>query len=171
MKILNKITVLAAFMLAGINIASAQTRAQKKEAKQAEIKAMVDAQNYVFKANYALPMRGGSRALTSDYDLVVSKDTIISFLPYFGRAYIAPTVNPTDGGIKINTTKFSYVATIKKNNLWTITIKPKDKNITDWRDVQSMILSISPDGYGSLQVVSTNRDPISFNGYIEARKK
>jgi hypothetical protein len=171
MKILNKIALVAAFIFIGANISNAQTKAEKKAAKQAEIKKLIDDQNFVFKANYALPMRGGSRALTSDYDLVVTRDTIISFLPYFGRAYVAPPPGTTDGGIKVNTTKFSYVSTIKKNNSWIITIKPKDKNIADWRDVQTFNLSISPDGYGSLQVTSSNRDPISFNGYVEARRK
>jgi hypothetical protein len=171
MKILNKITLLAAFIFIGINVTRAQTKAEKKEARQAETQKMLKDQNFVFKANYALPMRGGSRALTSDYDLLVTKDTIVSFLPYFGRAYVAPPPGTTDGGIKVNTTKFSYVSTIKKNDSWTITIKPKDKNIADWRDVQSFMLNISADGYGSLQVISSNRDPISFNGYVEARKK
>jgi hypothetical protein len=174
MKILTRIALLAAVLFIGINVAGAQTKptkAEKKAAEQAAIKAMIDAQNFVFKANYALPMRGGSRSLTSDYDLVVSKDTIVSFLPYFGRAYVAPTISPTDGGIKINTTKFSYSSTTKKSGNWLIIIKPKEKNMADWRDVQTFTLNISSNGYGSLQVISTNRDPISFNGYVEARKK
>jgi hypothetical protein len=173
MKIFNKIVLLAIFIFIGANVTIAQTKqtkAEKKAAKQAEIKQMVEAQNFVFKANYALPMRGGSRALTSDYDLTISKDTIVSFLPYFGRAYVAPPPGTTDGGIKVNTTKFTY-SSAKKGSGWNITIKPKEKNIADWRDVQTFNLSISQDGYGSLQVTSTNRDPISFNGYIEARRK
>lgn len=173
MKILNKIALLAIFIFIGANVTNAQTKqtkAEKKAAKQTEIKQMVEAQNFVFKANYALPMRGGSRALTSDYDLTIGKDTIVSFLPYFGRAYVAPPPGTTDGGIKVNTTKFTY-SSVKKGSGWNITIKPKEKNIADWRDVQTFNLSISQDGYGSLQVTSTNRDPISFNGYIEARRK
>ncbi|WP_183559279.1 DUF4251 domain-containing protein [Mucilaginibacter sp. SP1R1] len=173
MKFLNKITVLIALAFISINTVNAQTsRKDKKAAQVAEIKTIVEAQNYVFKANYALPSRGSSRSLTSDYDFVVSKDTIIAYLPYFGRAYTAP-YNPTEGGIKFTNTHFSYVSKAGKKGGWTVTIKPtgKDKNISDWRDVQILTLSISTDGYASLQVISSNRDPISFNGTIEARKK
>lgn len=171
MKILNKIALVAAFIFIGVNVTNAQTKAEKKAARQAEIKKMIEDQNFVFKANYALPMRGGSRALTSDYDLVITKDTIISFLPYFGRSYVAPNLGSSDGGIKINTTKFGYSLTTKKSGNWVIMIKPKERNLADWRDVQTFNLNISPDGYGSLQVTSSNRDPISFNGYVEARRK
>jgi hypothetical protein len=169
MKLLRNLSMAFALMLLSISVVNAQTTRKEKQAKrQAEVKSNVDAQNYVFKANYVNPMRGVGRALTSDYDLVVSKDTIIAFLPYFGRAYVAPT-NPTEGGIKFTSTKFSYEAKPGKNGSYKIVIKPMDKNMTNWRDVQSLRLDISADGYASLNVSSTNRDNISFNGTIETR--
>ncbi|MEN0055859.1 MAG: DUF4251 domain-containing protein [Mucilaginibacter sp.] len=169
MKILNKIATLFLMSLISISLVHAQTsRKDKKAAHAAEIKSMVEAQDYVFDANYVTPMRGISRSLNSPYDLVISKDTITAFLPYFGQAYQAP-YNPTDGGIKFTTTKFSYNSKVGKKGDWTITIKPTDRSISNWRDVQTMTLSISTDGYASLQVISTNRDPISFNGTIEKR--
>ena len=172
MKLLTRLALVASLIFIGFSATYAQTKtkAEKKAAERAKIKEMVEAQNFVFKATYASPMRGGGRSLTSDYDLNIGKDTIVSFLPYFGRAFVAPNPGTTDGGIKVNTTKFSYVSTSKGGG-WNITIKPKDKNISDWRDVQTFNLSVSQDGYGSLQVISTNRDAISFTGYIEAKRK
>lgn len=173
MKSLKNILVLLLLAFISIGIANAQsTRKERKAAHVDEIKQIVDDQNYVFKANYVNPMRGAGRALTSDYDLVVSKDTVKAFLPYFGRAYTAP-YNPTEGGIKFTNTHFTYTSTAGKKGGWNIIIKPtgKDKNISDWRDVQTMRLDISPDGYASLQVISSNRDAISFNGTVEKRKK
>ncbi|MGF7037115.1 DUF4251 domain-containing protein [Mucilaginibacter lappiensis] len=173
MKSLKKISILLVLAFISLNVAYAQTtRKDKKAAHVAEIKSMVEAQNYIFNANYVIPSRGASMSLTSNYDLVVSKDTIIAFLPYFGRSYAAP-YNPTEGGIKFTNTHFTYNSKAGKKGGWTVTIKPigKDKNVSDWRDVQSMMLSISSDGYASLQVISSNRTPISFNGTIEARKK
>jgi hypothetical protein len=171
MKLLKNIFLLLAFVLMCISTVNAQsTRKEKQAAKAAEIKSLIDAQNYVFKANYANPTRGTGRALTSDYDLVVSKDTIIAFLPYFGRAYTAP-YNPTEGGIKFTNTHFTYTSTAGKKGGWTIIIKPTNKNISDWRDIQTMIFNISSDGYASLQVISSNREGISFNGTIEKRGK
>jgi hypothetical protein len=173
MKFLKNISVLLLLAFISINAANAQsTGKDKKAARALAIKNMVEGQNYVFKANYAVPMRGTSRSLTSEYDLTVSKDTVSAFLPYFGRAYTAP-YNPTEGGIKFTNTHFTYTLKPGKKSGWNIVIKPtgKDKNISDWRDVQALRLDISADGYASLQVTSSNRDPISFNGTIEKRGK
>ncbi len=171
MKLLNKIAIVFFLTFLGNNMVSAQsTRKERKAARAAEIKSIVDARNYVFKANYVNPARGASTALTSNYDMVVSKDTIIAFLPYFGRAYLAP-YNPAEGGIKFTNTHFTYSSKTNKGGNWTITIRPTNKNIADWRDIQSMIFNISTDGYASLQVISSNRDAISFNGTIEKREK
>lgn len=147
---------------------SQTTKKQKNAAKTAAIKGMIDSVKYVFEANYAYPLRGTQKNLTSNYDVHVSKDTIVAYLPYYGRAYTAPQ-DPTEGGIKFTSTNFSYTKEQRKNGSWRIIIKPKDGNGTDWRDARQLMFDITPDGYASLQVISTNRDPISFNGTIERK--
>jgi hypothetical protein len=171
MKRLVKLTLVPVMMILCCQLTIAQsTRLQKKQAKEQTIKTLVENNNFVFDANYAIPQRGGSRQLTSTYDLTVKKDSIIAYLPYFGRAYLSPAPGETEGGIKFACTNFSYDKKQGKNGSWNITIKPKDKDITNWRDVQQMILTISADGYASLNVISSNRDPISFNGEILAKE-
>jgi hypothetical protein len=143
-------------------------KADKQAEKTAAIKNMVDSQNYVFKAQSAMPMSGRTRQLTSDYDLKVTKSEVVSYLPYFGRAYTAP-IDPTQGGIQFTSKDFDYTVAARKKGGWDIQIKPKD-----YRDVQQLSLSITESGYATLQVTSTNRQPISFNGYVTAiqtRKK
>ncbi|WP_259067605.1 DUF4251 domain-containing protein [Mucilaginibacter sp. X4EP1] len=172
MKTLVKLLLTPAIIFCVLSIAAAQTTKQQKQAaKEATIKKMVDSVHYVFKANYALPMRGGQKTLTSDYDFIVKKDTITAYLPYFGRAYTAPNdIYTNEGGIKFKTADFSYDNKPGKKGGWEITIKPKDSNISNWRSVQQMYLSISTNGYATLRVISSNRDPISFDGYIESIK-
>jgi hypothetical protein len=136
-----------------------------KASKESSIKNMVDARNYVFVAQTALPVTGGMRQLTSYYDLKVSKDTIVSALPYFGRAYTAP-IDPTEGGINFTSTKFDYTTTERKKGGWDVSIKTKDG-----KDAQQLFLTISENGYAALQVTSNNRQAISFNGYITERKQ
>jgi hypothetical protein len=168
MKTLIKLFFAIAAILGCLNLAHAQnTKKEKQAAHAAAIKKMVDSVNFVFEANTAIPQTGGTRQLTSEYDLRVVKDTIIAFLPYFGRAYLAPNPGETEGGIKFTSTNFIYTSKQKKNGSWDIFIKPKDNNISDWRDVQQLRLTISSDGYATLQVTSSNRDPISFYGYIK----
>ena len=149
----------------------AHAQSSKKEKQAASVKKMIDDGNYVFKANIAIPQRGSSRQLTEEYDLKVVKDTVTAYLPYFGRAYLAPAPGTTEGGIKFTSTNFNYSSKQKKNGSWDIYIKPKDNNISDWRDVQQLRLSISTNGYASLQVISSNRDPISFEGEIAQKNK
>ena len=170
MKMLLKLSFVFMLISACLNTVNAQTtKKEKQAAKAAAVKKMVDEHHFVFVANYVTPMRGASKALTSDYDLKVLKDTVVSFLPYFGQAYLAPT-DPTEGGIKFTWTRFDYTVVTRKNGSWDITIKPKETNITQSRDVQKMILRVSTAGYASLQVLSTNRDAISFDGEIEEIK-
>jgi len=134
-----------------------------KKEKQNAVKSMVDSKDYVFKADYVIPMRGTSRSLTSDYDLAVSKDTVKAYLPFFGRAYTAP-IDPTQGGIKFTSTDFNYQTKEKKKGGWQVTIELKDAD-----DVRQLMLDISENGYASLRVTSNNREAISFNGYIKER--
>jgi hypothetical protein len=127
------------------------------------VKSGIDAKRFVFHAQNALPSSGRSRTLTSDYDLRVSQDTLISNLPYYGRAYSVP-YGSGDGGFNFTSTQFEYSATPGKKKGWNISIKPKDVN-----DFREFSLSISDNGYGTLQVLTNNRQPISFNGYISAK--
>lgn len=153
------------------NLSDAQpTKAEKKATKAAEIKRIITSNNYAFKANYVIPMSMSPRALTSDYDVRVSKGKLEVYLPYFGRAYSAPR-DLNDGGIKLNTTDYDYKAVEKKKGGWDITIKPKKTTINTVNDVQIMRLDVSNDGYASLQVTLGSRQPISFNGYVEEIKK
>jgi hypothetical protein len=103
--------------------------------------------------------------LTSDYSLTVRKDSVISYLPYFGRAYTAP-IGKTSGGIEFTSTDFVYTSKQNKKGGWQIEIKPNDET-----DVRQMLLTVSKNGYGSLSVTSNNRQAISFNGYIDKQSK
>lgn len=140
------------------------TAQKNKVIKAREIKNLIETQQFVFKAQFVTPMNGRQRFLTSDYPVSISKDTITGDLPYFGRAYAAP-INPTEGGIRFTSTNFDYKKEERKKGSWDISIKPKDVS-----DVQLLTLSVFENGNSALQVISTNRQPISFNGFIEAKK-
>lgn len=99
------------------------------------IKNLIEAQRYTFKAQTANPASGRTRQLTTEYDLKVSKDTVIACLPYFGRAYSVPA-DLTGGGINFTSMQFDYNVSKGKNNRWEIIIKPKDAN-----DVQELSLT------------------------------
>ncbi|WP_295798751.1 DUF4251 domain-containing protein [Mucilaginibacter sp.] len=172
MKKLTKLAIVSVLILSCFQTVLAQktSRAAREAAKVAKVKALIDAQNYVFQADYVIPQRGNSKSLTFGYDMVVSKDTLQTYLPYYGQVTLAPT-DASDGGIKLNTTNFSYEAKAGKKGGYEIIIKLKDNFNQGSKDVRYMRLQVSATGYASLQVISNNRDPISFNGTIEDRKE
>lgn len=148
-------------IIADVPVVSGQ---KQPTAKEIAITKLVDSQQYVFYAQYVIPSNGRQRNLTSDYTVSVSKDTVTSDLPFFGRAYSAP-INPGDGGIKFTSTNFSYKLEQRKKGGWIVTIKAPDAP-----GVQQLNMTIFENGTASLLVTSTSRQPISFNGYIRGRK-
>ncbi|MBW8686946.1 DUF4251 domain-containing protein [Chitinophaga rhizophila] len=156
------LTVFTLFMGLSADKSYAQ---DSKPDKQEVIQQIVAARNFVFKVQTVQPTGPSpNRQITSEYDLKISPDSIISFLPYFGRAYTAP-MDPTKGGIQFTSTKFDYKQEARKKGGWDITIKPQDT-----QDTRLMTLTVSDNGYASLQVISNNRQPISFTGYITQKK-
>lgn len=124
----------------------------------------IKSKEFVFKAQTVMPMTGASRQLTSEYDVKFLSDSIVAYLPYFGRAYSAGYGE--GGGIDFTSTKFDYKVKQRRKGGWDIAIKPLDA-----KDIQQLNFTISENGYATLQVTSNNRQPISFNGYIIERKR
>lgn len=161
---------LLSFFVFSWNNVSAQstktTRAQKTAAKKQDIKNLIDNHNFIFMAQMALPMGWNTVQLNYNYSLTISKDSVDSYLPYYGRAYVAPTnpTDPTQTGIQFKSKKFDYNNGNKKSG-WEITIVPHDV-----KETRQMILTVSDLGYASLNVISNNRQPISFNGYVTENK-
>ncbi len=151
-------------LLCNSNFIKAQsTRAQKKQDKLNAVKKMVGNHSYVFLAQRANPLNWTTINLNYDYNVTVSKDSVNSYLPYYGRAYVAP-YNPTDlaeTGIKFNSKNFDYKENPSKHSGWEVTILPHDV-----KETRSFILNISELGYANLSVISNNRQQISFDGYI-----
>jgi Domain of unknown function (DUF4251) len=128
------------------------------------LKTMVESKQFGFHVQTAIPSGGSSRQLTSDYDLKVYPERVVSYLPFFGRAYSLP-YGSGQGGFEFTSAKFSYSYTPRKKGGWEIRVKPTD--IPDFREFS---LTVSAGGYGTLQAFSNNRQPISFTGYMVAAK-
>lgn len=158
------ITLFVAALALNTTYAQNAKKDREKE-KAAKVQSIVKAKDFVFVAESALPMGGRSIFLTSPYNISVSNDTLLTDLPYYGRAYSAP-INPSEGGIRFTSTNFDYNVQARKKSGWDILITPKDT-----RDVRQLYLSTSENGYASLLVSSNNRQAITFTGYIKDRKK
>lgn len=153
-------TILPLLLICLLAGSCASSRSQDIDENNATA-SLVNAGNFLFRVQTATPMNGRLIQLTSEYEVKVTKDSIISFLPYFGRAFTAP-MDPTKGGINFTSTQFSNKLRQRRNGGWELTIKPSDAP-----EIQTFNFSITPSGYATLQVTSTNRQPISFYGKIE----
>ena len=147
-----------------LSLAFAGTTVAQNEKKD-PVKDAIESKHFVFKARTVMPATGGVRQLTSEYDLTVNNDSVVAYLPYFGRAYSA-TPGKTSDGINFTSTDFTYNVTQGKKGGWMIEIKPKDAG-----DVQLLNLDLSKNGYGTLHVNNQNRQAISFTGKADPIKK
>jgi hypothetical protein len=153
------IALLLFCIITGLNKTYAQN------AKDSLLKELIASQRFAFIAQTATPLNGHIKQLTSEYDLIIKKDTVEAYLPYYGIAY-SPSIGTTDGGIDFKTTKFTYTIKDRKKGGWNITITPD--NIPS---SQKLVLDISSSGYATLDVNSNSRQSISFYGYIKEIKQ
>lgn len=139
---------------------------QNKFNKQAKVQRLLDSKDFVFVAESANPMGGGNIRLTSSfYQLSFHKDSLNSFLPYFGTAFRAP-YGTSESPLIFSSSDFTYDATASKSGTRTLIIKMNEPE-----DPSVLTLTVSSSGYGTLQVSSVHRQPISFYGVIEPNTK
>jgi hypothetical protein len=130
----------------------------------ASIRRMIESQNFVFVAEYVNPIGVSRRILTANqYDISITKDSIESYLPYFGRGYTAP-LSPSDVDFTFTSTKFSY-AVIPTRKGWNVLIKTTDQTY-----LQQLFFTIFSNGSVSLNITSLDKSSLSYDGFIAARK-
>ncbi|MCJ0742179.1 DUF4251 domain-containing protein [Pedobacter montanisoli] len=154
---------------------TAHTFAQKPD--EAMIAKIVEAKNFIFIADNATPsnstelnrimskigngMATGSINLNGQgYTLKIAPDSVIAYLPYYGRSYNAP-IGQNEGGVKFKSKDFKYKSKKNKKGSWDIEI-----NINDVNENYRMSLNIGKTGYASLSLSSNNKQNITYNGYI-----
>lgn len=135
------------------------TDPQVKLNKIKEIETKLEVLDYTFEALMANPMGGKPIHLTSSYTLKVSPDSVIAYLPYFGRAYSVS--NPSEGGIKFTSTNFDYRVEEKKKGTTSVSIQ-----INDNPENYKLSLLIGEMGNSTLYVSQNNKQAITFTGNI-----
>ena len=124
--------------------------------KGMNVKSVLEGKHFIFKAQSVSPTAMPMRQLTGDnYNLRVTGDTLVSYLPYFGRAFSAPSPG-APGGYSFTSTDFTYTAKARRKGGWDVVIKPKDVN-----DVREFSLNVSESGYATLRALSNNRQLIT----------
>ena len=99
--------------------------------------------------------------LDSGYGIWFKKNNMEVVLPYFGRSYKAP-VNTDQVSFRFTSKDFTMTKSQGKKNKIIYTIIPNDNNT-----VQKIYLEIYPSGSAMVSIDANDRQPISYDGFIE----
>jgi hypothetical protein len=136
---------------------------EDKTAMEAALQEAIENRMFVVEVTRALPMGGGSRALTTSYSLEVNNEEVKSYLPYFGRAYSVPYGGGE--GLIFNSVITDYQSSTDKKGTVIIEFNTKSKE-----DRLVYRVRITPSGVSIIDVTSINRQPISFHGRAYPKK-
>src|SRR5690349_21534324 len=104
-----------------------------------ELKNLIQNKTYVFEPRAVIPTGGPTRQLNYNYELSLKGDTLVSYLPYFGRSYTANF--SSEGPMDFRSTNFEYEITDRKKGGWEIMMLP-----TDTKEVRQMRLTVMDNG-------------------------
>lgn len=155
-KVMEKVRLL--FFL-GIALLSGGQSLFSQDKVEQKTKAKIESRHYIINVDRALPMQGRSVNLTSSYSLEIRNDSVISYLPYFGRAYTVPYGG--GNGMIFREPLTDYTISFDKKNAARIKFRTKTTEGT-----ADFNLQIFPNGSSSIQVTPSNRQSISYQGTL-----
>lgn len=138
--------------------AARMTTAEKALVEQTVFQ-QLDAKDYTVLIQFMIPSAGPSRAVTN-YSVKVSGDTLVSYLPYFGRAYNLPYGGGK--GLDFTAPISAYQDLLRTDGSHEILIRCSN-------DEDSFLYAIDIYGNGNafLTVSSRNRETISYSGELD----
>ena len=90
-----KLILLCLSGMLAMQSATAQSRSEKKAQTERNVREAINADHYKINVDYMQPMKGRSRALTSDYSIEIRNDSV--FLPALLRSGIQCTLRRREG--------------------------------------------------------------------------
>lgn len=132
---------------------------------QDDIKQAILSDQWVFVAQSASPQGGRTQFLTSRYEFRKAKDTINSYLPYYGRSYSGAGAMTNSNPLDFKSTDFTLEKEEKKKGGWRVTVKLKDVSA-----IRVMTFELYENGSANLNVTLNDRSPINYLGKVEALK-
>ena len=152
------LSFVALIMLSGC--ATQEERAARAAEQTAKVKAALAERHYKIGVNYMYPNGGRAKSVSFGYGVEVRNDSLISYLPYFGRAYNIPY----GGGKGLNFSEriASYQESQANNGQRLIEIELKNDE-----DTYLYTIKVFDNGNSSIDVLSRQRERISYSGEME----
>lgn len=141
-----------------------QSKEEKKGLEAEDVKKTIETQRFTIEVDRALPMGGKAINLTSLYSLEMRGDSVISYLPYFGRAYSLPYGG--GDGLHFETSITDYQLTFDKKGTAQIKFVART---TD--DTFRFNVHLFSNGSATINVTPTNRQSITYQGDLAQVKE
>lgn len=137
-----------------------ELKAFKKQQQMEQTASLVEKKQFVYKAIRAFPLGYRTIELFDNPNFItISKDTVISDMPYYGRVTGSLPYGGS-GGLKFQGAANDYRVEKKKKEY---VIKTTVRGTDDTYNIQ---LNIFLNGNANLIINSNNRNPISYSGAI-----
>ena len=144
------IIILMFMMMAGLSDIYAQNKREIKEQREQAIKEQIIAD----------PRRGRTVHLSSPYSVEIRNDSVISYLPFYGRAYSIPYGGGE--GLIFQAPLDEYEMEMNKKGTAKVKFTARSPE-----DKFTFNLTIYSNGSASINVNMQNRESISFSGEME----
>lgn len=151
------------FIVLAAALAGCATTAERmeREARTAvQVSEALASRHYTINVLMMYPQRGRAVNLTTNYSVEVKGDSLISYLPYFGRAYNVPY----GGGKGLNFIApiTGYQTETDRKGITRVVLTSENEE-----DHYRYILEVSSSGDSYIQVQSRQRDFIRYSGRMD----
>jgi hypothetical protein len=141
---------------------SKEKKEEEKLAVQQQVEALMNAREYVFTGQNAYPTGYRTVNLAGRQNFVkFHPEMIESDMPYFGKASSNVAYSSTsDGGLKFEGKPDEYTFAKKKKDYQVGMV------VKETGESYRITLIVQFSGSATLTIISNNRSPISYNGYV-----
>jgi hypothetical protein len=161
-KLFFSVTIACSALVLLCNCATTEERAARLAEQARKVAAALNERRFTIRVDRMYPQRGSAKSLSYGYSVEVRNDSLLSYLPYFGRAYTIPYGGGK--GLSFSAPISSYQEYQKKNNIRHIEI-----GVTNEEDTYLYTIDVFDNGKSSIDVQSRQRENIYFSGEMEDR--
>lgn len=142
-----------------------QERAERKAQMQKAVTEAIASRRLHIDIKSMNTLRYGVKTVTPDFFLELRGDTLQSYLPYMGQAHTAPMVSPPQG-LNFEERVHNYLVSKLKAGRTQIELDVKSEE-----DSYHYFIDVYDTGDTYIYVKPLNRDPISFDGFVDTDVK
>jgi hypothetical protein len=140
------------------------SKAAARNERAEVIRQQIESGRYTIEVDRMLPMQGASQHLTTNYGLTIKDDTVISYLPYFGRAYSVPYGGGK--GLNFEALVSDYSLAFDAKGIARISFRTRSDDDAYLYDAE-----VFNNGKATVRVMPGNRQGITFYGKLKEEVK